>query len=372
MLIRVFVGMILLAACPLWAQTGADAAGTGPGGSGGGMLTPAPVSGEGYSMGFTSETRSNYLSGGLIFSTAYQSDVTTGSNGQPISDVSYSILPTISLDQTRSRLHWVFTYSPGFTFYQKTTSLNQANQNLGVNLSYRLSPHVTLSLRDTFQQSSSVLNQPNTDLQQPVSGGVSVPNYSVIAPNAEVLTNTANATLTYQFAANAMVGASGTFGNLYYPNQSQVLGLANNSSSKGGSGFYSHRLSKMHYIGVTYQYQVFSASGTGVQSETHAQSVFGFYTIYFKSNNLRFILRRSAIFQHAAARSAFITRVVAGRRCQFRLAGKTDQLCSQLLTNDQRRRGLERCCACVQCERLVAPATHAEIECRDRSELFEQ
>jgi len=245
------------------------------------MMTPAPVSGEGYSMGFSSETRSNYLRGGLIFSTAYQSDVTTGTNGQPISDVTYTILPTISLDQTRSRLHWVFTYSPGFTFYQKTTSLNQANQNLGVNLRYRLSPHVTLSLRDTFQQSSSVLNQPNTDLQQPVSGGVSVPNYSVIAPNAEVLTNTANATLTYQFAANAMVGVSGTFGNLYYPNQSQVLGLANNSSSKGGSGFYSHRLSKMHYIGVTYQYQVFSASGTGMPSETHAQSVFGFYTIYF-------------------------------------------------------------------------------------------
>ncbi len=245
------------------------------------MVTPAPVSGEGYSMGFTSETRSNYLRGGLVFSTAYQSDVTTGSNGQPISDLTYTISPTISLDQTRSRLHWVFTYSPGVTFYQKTTSLNQANQNLGVNLSYRLSPHVTLSLRDTFQQTSTVLNQPNTDLQQPVSGGVSVPNYSVIAPNAEVFTNTANATLTYQFAANAMVGASGTFGNLYYPNQSQVSGLSN-SSSKAGSAFYTHRLSKMHYIGLTYQYQVFSASGTGVQSETHAQSIFGFYSLYFK------------------------------------------------------------------------------------------
>jgi len=178
MLIRVSIGMILLAAGPVWAQIagGAETAGTGPGSNGGGMLTPAPVSGDGYSMGFTSETRSNYLSGGLILSTAYQSDVTTGSNGQPISDVSYTILPTISLDQTRSRLHWVFTYSPGFTFYQKTTSLNQTNQNLGVNLRYRLSPHVTLSLRDTFQQSSSVLNQPNTELQKPVSGGEDVTN----------------------------------------------------------------------------------------------------------------------------------------------------------------------------------------------------
>ena len=81
MLIRVFIGIILLAACALWAQvdaSGAEAAATGPGGGGGACLTPAPVSGEGYSMGFTSETRSNYLRGGLIFSTAYDSDVTTG------------------------------------------------------------------------------------------------------------------------------------------------------------------------------------------------------------------------------------------------------------------------------------------------------
>jgi hypothetical protein len=284
-LIRVFVGIILLAAYPLWAQVaasgGAEAAATGPGGGGGAMTTPAPVSGEGYSMGFTSETRANYLRGGLMFISAYDSDATTGTNGQPIGDVSYSIWPTISLDQTRSRLHWVLSYAPGFTFYQKTSSLNQADQNLAVNLSYRLSPHVTMSLRDSFQKTSNVLNQPSSDLQQPVSGAVFVPNNSVIAPITDTLTNTANATLTYQFAANAMVGASGTFMNLYYPNQAQVPGLAD-SSSRGGSAFYTHRLSKMHYIGVTYQYQVFSASEALMQSESHTQSVFLFYSLYFK------------------------------------------------------------------------------------------
>jgi hypothetical protein len=284
MLTRVFVGIILLAACPLWAQDatsgGAEATATGPS-SEGAMLTPAPISGQGYSMGFTSETRSNYLRGGLVFSSAYNSDATTGTNGQPISDVSYSIWPTISLDQTRSRLHWVLNYSPGFTFYQKTSSLNQADQNLGVTLSYRLSPHVTLSLRDSFQQTSNVLNQPNSDLSNPVSGGVFVPNNSVIAPIAETLTNNANATITYQFSANGMVGASGTFMNLHYPNQSQVPGLSD-SSSRGGSAFYNHRLSKMHYIGATYQYQWFLAYPNGGQSETQTQSVFLFYTVYFK------------------------------------------------------------------------------------------
>ena len=245
------------------------------------MLTPAPVSGEGYSMGFTSETRSNYLRGGLVFGSAYDSEATTGTNGQPVSDVSYSIWPTISLDQTRSRLHWVLNYSPGFTFYQKTSSLNQENQNLGVNLSYRLSPHVTLSLRDSFQKTSNVLDQPNQDFAQPVSGSVFVPNESVIAPIADVLTNTANASLTYQFSANGMVGVSGSFTNLHYPTQAQVPGLGD-SSSRGGSAFYNHRLSKMNYIGATYQYQMFLANPTLGQSETQSHSVFLFYTVYFK------------------------------------------------------------------------------------------
>jgi hypothetical protein len=232
-------------------------------------------------MGFTSETRSNYLRGGLVFASAYDSEATIGTNGQPVSDVSYSIFPTISLDQTRSRLHWVLSYSPGYTFYQRNSSLDLASQNLAVDLKYRLSPHVTLSLRDSFQKTSDVLNQPNQDFAQPVSGSVSVPNSSVIAPVANVLTNTANAAITYQFSPNGMVGASGTFSNLHYPTQAQVPGLGD-SSSRAGSAFYNYRLSKMHYIGATYQYQMFLAYPTLGQSETQAQSIFLFYTLYLK------------------------------------------------------------------------------------------
>ena len=282
MRIRFFIiAIILLTASALWAQVGGEGTASGPGGSGGAMLTPAPVSGDGYSTGFTSETRSNYLRGGLVFGSAYDDNVLPGSNGKPISDVSYSVWPTISLDQTRSRLHWVLNYSPGFTFYQKTSSLNQASQNLGVNFSYRLSPHVTLSLRDSFQKTSNVLDQPNQDFAQPVSGSLFVPNNSVIAPIADVLTNNANASLTYQFSANGMVGASGTFTNLHYPNQAQVPGLGD-SSSRGGSAFYNHRLSKMHYVGVAYQYQMYLAYPTLGQSETQAHTISLFYTVYFK------------------------------------------------------------------------------------------
>jgi hypothetical protein len=150
-----------------------------------------------------------------------------------------------------------------------------------VSFKYRLSPHVTLSLRDSFQKTSSVLNQANPQSETPVSGGIFVPNNSVLAPIADLLTNNASATITYQFSANGMIGASGTFTNLHYPNQAQVPGLFD-SSSKGGSAFYNHRLSKMHYIGATYQYQVFSSYPTGGQSETQAHGILFFYTLYFK------------------------------------------------------------------------------------------
>jgi hypothetical protein len=231
-------------------------------------------------MGFTSETRANYLRGGMVFTSAYDSQVTTGANGQPVSDESYSIWPTISLDETRSRLNWTLSYSPGYTFYQHTSSLNAASQNFALGFKYRLSPHVTLSLRDSFVKTSSILNQPSSDTPT-VSGGVAVPNNSVLAPNADLLTNNANATLTYQFSANGMIGVSGTFTNLHYPNQAQVPGLGD-SSSRGGSAFYNLRLSKMHYIGAAYQYQTFLSYPTGGQSETRTQSVFLFYTLYFK------------------------------------------------------------------------------------------
>ncbi|HXM23704.1 MAG TPA: hypothetical protein VN948_20775 [Terriglobales bacterium] len=282
--IRIFVASILLAASALWAQvaaSGVAAATTGPGGGGGAMVTPVLVSGEGYSMGFVSETSANYLRGGLVFSSAYDSYATVGANGRPVSDTSYSIWPTISLDRTRSRLHCFVFYSPGYTFYQRTGSLDAASQNFAVDLKYYLSSHVTLSLRDSFQKTSNVLNQPNSDLARPVSGAVFVPNDSLIAPIADVLTNNANATMTYQFSANGMIGASGTFTNLHYPNQAQVPGLYD-SSSRGGSAFYNHRLSKMHYIGAAYQYQMFLAYPNVGQSETQAHSGFLFYTLYLK------------------------------------------------------------------------------------------
>jgi hypothetical protein len=245
------------------------------------MVTPPPVSGDSYPAMGTLAERSNYLRYGVTLTTAYSDNVLGGASTNPVSDVSYSIWPTIAFDQTTPRLHSVVTYSPGFTFYQRISGRNEADQNATLNLRYRLSPHVTISLRDSFQKSSSIFNQPDIVSSPPISGAAQPPTVAIIAPIADLLTNTTNGGINYQFGPKSMIGAGGSVANLRYPHLAEVPGLYD-SRSYGGSAFYNYHLSRKHYIGATYQCSKMLAYGAGEMSSAQTHSVFGFYTVYFK------------------------------------------------------------------------------------------
>jgi len=247
------------------------------------MMTPPPVSGQTYPITLGSQERSNYLRSGVSFTSAYTDNVLGGAT--PLSDISYSVTPLIALDETTTRMHLVLDYAPGFTFYQRTSSRNQADHNAFIDFAYRFSPHVTFSAHDEFQKTSNVFNQSADFSRGVVSGGVQVPNFSIIVPVADQLNNFSNVGISYQFALNDMVGASGTFSHLHYPNEAQVPGLAD-SSSQGGLAFYSHRLGSEQYIGVTYTFQRLMAYPTMGQNETQTQAVLLFYTVAPTSSKL--------------------------------------------------------------------------------------
>ena len=219
------------------------------------MITPALLSGEGYSLAFASETpRTNFLRGGLSFGTAYDDNVLP-SSGHAISDVRYSIWPNLSLQQSRARLAWSLNYSPGFGVYQHNSSINEIDHYLTVDLSYRWTPHVTLSLKESFQKTSNLMN---------LSQSAGAPDTYVTAPSTESLVAPAIARtssfteveVNYQFGPNAKVGAKGTLSGLWYANQADVTGLFN-STAQGTELYYSHRFSQKQYVGVTYGFQRF-------------------------------------------------------------------------------------------------------------------
>jgi hypothetical protein len=243
------------------------------------MQVPPPVSVESYPMTFTSEGRSNYLRYGVSFTAGYMDHV----QGYGIvggSDESYSIAPVISIDTKTPRLQMDATYAPGFTFYQHTSALNESDHNVSLKFKYRLSPHVTFSAEDAFVKSSNIFNQQNLGPALSTSGGAAeTTNLSVIAPFADRFSNTGSTGINYQFSLNGMIGASGTFTYLDYPNPSQVPGLYN-SRSMAGSGFYSRRVSKMHYVGATYQHQQLLSYPVVGESKTQTDAVLLFYTLY--------------------------------------------------------------------------------------------
>lgn len=243
------------------------------------MMTPPPVAGQAYPVAPVSQERSNYLRGGLTFTTAYTDNALGSITGTPLSDVSYSVAPSITLDETAAKEHLVLGYSPGFTFYQRFGARNEADQNGSIDFSYRLSPHVIFSARDTFQKSSSVFNQPDFGSTGVVSGNPVQVNFSIISPIADRLSNYGTAGITYQFALNEMVGGSGTFTDLHYPDQAQVPGLYD-ASSQAGLAFYALRLPHEQYLGVTYQYQRLASYPTQGLNETQTHSAVLFYSIY--------------------------------------------------------------------------------------------
>jgi hypothetical protein len=243
------------------------------------MRIPAPVSTGGFSMAFTSETaRGNYLGTGLSLMSAYDDNATANNGGLPVQDVSYSIRPTLSWRQSTPRVLWDSMYSPGFTFYQHTSSLNATDHNLSLDSQFRLSPHVTLTLKDGFSKTSNPVGQFYESAGIPV-GIPKPPVATVVSPLADQISNSGSVQLTYQFGRNSMVGASGIFSELRYLNRSQVPGLFD-SDTKAAQGFYSHRISTKHYAGMRYEFQNLLSTPHPVTTQTH--SLVLFYTMYMQ------------------------------------------------------------------------------------------
>src|SRR6185312_8192451 len=162
--------VIMLAAVPLWSQSEpVTASDPSPAVNDSQMSVPPPVSAESYPTMTGSESRSNYLRTGITVTSTYTDNLLGGVSAHPVSDESYAIAPFIALDQTTSRVHSIVTFNPGFTFYQHTSDRNEADEDAGLNFSFRLRPHVTLRLVDSFRKSSNVLNQQN-GFENPVFG----------------------------------------------------------------------------------------------------------------------------------------------------------------------------------------------------------
>jgi hypothetical protein len=279
---RVVLSLALFVATPTWCQVSTTNGGVGLAMTDE-MQTPPPVSDQAYPSAVGADAHSNYLRATFNVTTGFSDNVrgnVIGTLVYAVNDVFYTLSSNVGIDRSTPRAHLVLNYSPGVTLYQRTSSYNQLTQDVDFNLQYRLSPHATFTLLDGLLKSSGVANQPYLVSGEAVSG--SAPSLiSVVFPIADVFSNVAAAQLSYQFKRDGMIGGGGSYGSQEYLNKSQAQGLYD-SSSRGGSAFYSHRLSKKNYIGSNYQYSRILVYPSGSLSQISANSISAFYTIYLK------------------------------------------------------------------------------------------
>lgn len=272
---RICASLVLFLAMRSWCQMT-------PGGAAAGdtqMQTPPMVSGDAYPTEVGSEARSNYVSGGIGFQTAYYDNAYGGTSAEPVSEISYSINPSINFSQTTPRQRRSFSYSPGFIFYEPANEPNAINQSATGAYQYRMTPHLTIGANESFNKTSNIFSQNNGYLDGPVPGAQQP--LGVVAPFANMVSNVTSGQLSYQFRLNSMIGGAGSYSKQSYGNQSQAAGLSNSSSSSAAL-FYSQRLGKSQYFGFQYQYarslDILPVFG---QSTTQTEAFTPFYSIFF-------------------------------------------------------------------------------------------
>lgn len=244
------------------------------------MATPPPVSGMAFPTKVLAEHRSNYLSGGMNFETSYIDNFNPENEVATISEMTYSLMPTVDLDLTTPVRHVTIVYSPGFTFYEPTSTLNEVDHNLRVSYAVRTTPHSSVRLHEGFQNSSTSFGVAASVAANGVTGSIPTITPGIIAPFAQRLTNDADGEFTLQTGRNTMVGASGTSTMLRFPKRSEVPGLFD-SDSQGGSGFYSARLSRRQYLGASYSYsRTLTTISAGTGGETQTYVISPFYSFY--------------------------------------------------------------------------------------------
>ena len=322
------------------------------------LTPPMPITGWQKPPMFSSETsRSNFVMGGLRFDTGYDDNVLmTPSN--PISDVGYLILPSIEIGLTRERWNLNLDYSLGFTINQQVAERNQTAQNLQVLFDYRLSPHVTAQIHESFEKGQQSVFQFAWRHIDCCTGPAAQPNPVVVTPLADRTANTTGLDLTYQFSASNLVGASGDFYFVTYNTPSDSTSQSNliNSSSSGGSAFFARQFSGRQWAGIVYNFQRLLSIRQSHECESDFVVLFHFHWIPRDTFGLGRSGARGECDPKCAGtrdwRHQFHEFAGALGRCRgsgLVMGGKADECSSRLPAPSQRRRRTGAGCESATC-----------------------
>lgn len=221
---------------------------------------PSMLGGQAPSLAFQSEMeRSNYLRGGINVGAGYDDNALLAPSGG-VGNTTYSVFPSIAIQQSTSRVRWSLAYGAGLTVNQRFSDRNQGAHNLSFDSQFRLSPHVNLRAAEVFSLTSGIFG---SDAGSAFRSGGGVANPTLITPLANRRSSQTTVETNYHLALRDLVGASGSFYDLHYNNVSTGAGSLANTRTASGSAFWLHQLFRRDWAGVSYNFSriTFDPSG---------------------------------------------------------------------------------------------------------------
>ena len=259
------------------------------------MMIPPMLIGTPYANEAGADVRQNVLTAQVGVDASYDDNVLPDEFATPVADTMISITPVLNYLRSTPKQQDIFVYSPTYTLYVpetvvgsggslgNTTALNSLNQSADAVFQGQLSQRFTLGLQDGFIKTSNVFDVSYPFSSIGLGGATQAPTPAAIAPYADQLRNQATLFLSYQFSPHGMIGGSGSFANIRFPNPSQSTGLYNSDGSVG-SVFFDRRFARRQYFGVTYGYNWLQAYQAGTSAESVTNEILGFYSVFFNRN----------------------------------------------------------------------------------------
>lgn len=212
----------------------------------------------------------NIFKGSIAIGSFFDDNAVIGSTPRQW-NLYYSITPSVTFEETRSRLDWGLTYAPGFTISQNLSNRNQFSQLFGGHFTWLPSRHTTLSAQQNYIRS----NNPFQELA--VTPGPTVsPNQTIFLPSVLQTSILSNAEYSYQFAEHSSIGLGGSFASAHFdttphsgPSQSLIR-----SQIASGNAYYSHEFSARNQLGVQYEAQVLRFPVNNARTTTHTFQIF--------------------------------------------------------------------------------------------------
>lgn len=187
-------------------------------------------------------------------------------------NVNYSILPEVSFQETRQRVEWKFTYTPGVEISQRAFYRNVFSQRFTGNFVWLVSPHGSLAAEEYYSVSTNPFGDTSGISPTPTIS----PNETIYLPNTRQTSSLSHVLYSYQTSAQTTMGIGGSYllqGFDSIP-QSGVTTPLIHAQVASGEAYIAHNFTPRNQLGFQYGLQVLKFQQTDARTTTHSFLVF--------------------------------------------------------------------------------------------------